>query len=151
MFHAMVLQKDAMEGQCQRLQGLLPHSRFQLALPNGDAMPTHGSKLALLFDVALPVALNLVFPERGIGLGDNKISASWMPMPKASVDKDDRTIFAQHDVRMPGQPRMIEPIAKPSAKQEFPHHHLWFGVPPMYRSHAMMPLFFGHFVHSAQN
>lgn len=43
---------------------------------------------------------------------------------------------------MPGQTRMIEPIAKATAEQELPDQQLWFGVLALYRRHAAVPLFF---------
>ena len=69
-----------------------------------------------------------------------------MPMPETPIDKDDRTILAQHYIRMARQTWVIEPIAEPSAEEELPHHYLRLGIPPAYRSHTTMALLLGQFV-----
>ena len=143
----MVLKIDTVEGIGQRLQGVVPYGRFQLALPHCDAMPAHGGKLVLLFYVACAVALYLGSPELRVALWDHIVSAAFMPMPEATVDEDDSAVFAQHDVGTTGQTRVVQPIAEPSAEQEPPHQLLRFGVLPSYRCHTAMALLLGQFVH----
>ena len=70
-----------------------------------------------------------------------------MPMLETPIDKDDRTILAQHYIRMARQTWVVEPIAEPSAEKELPHHYLRLGIPPAYRSHTTMALLLGQFVH----
>lgn len=69
-----------------------------------------------------------------------------MTMPEAAIDKDDRAILAQHDGGVSGQPRMVEPVAEATAKEEFPHHHFWFGALPPYLCHTVMALLLCQFV-----
>lgn len=125
---AMVIEKNAVERKSQRLQCPFPYSRLQLAFPYCDAMPSHRGKLALVFYVTITVAFNLRFPEFSVALWNHIISASFVSMPEAAVHEDARPVFAKHDVRMTRETWMVQPIAKPSAEQEFPYHDFWFGV-----------------------
>lgn len=125
---AMVIEKNAVERKSQRLQSPFPDSRLQLAFPYCDAMPSHRGKLALVFYVTITVAFYLSFPEFSVAFWNHIISASFMSMPEASVHEDARPVFAKHDVRMTGETWMVQPIAKPSAEQEFPYHDFRFGV-----------------------
>ena len=92
--YAVVLKIDTVEGIGQRLQGVVPYCRFQLALPHGDAMPAHCGKLVLLFYVASAVALYLGGPEFRVALRDHIVFAALMPMPETTVDEDDCAVFA---------------------------------------------------------
>ena len=65
-----------------------------------------------------------------------------MAVPEASVYEDDGPVLAEDEVGMPGQTRMIEPVAKTTAEQELPDQQLWFGVLAPYCRHATVPLFF---------
>ena len=125
---AMVIEKNAVERKSQRLQSPFPDSRLQLAFPYCDAMPSHRGKLALVFYVTITVAFNLRFPEFSVALWNHIISASFVSMPEATVHEDARPVFAKHDVRMTRETWMVQPIAKPTAEQEFPYHDFWFGV-----------------------
>ncbi len=125
---AMVVEKDAIERKSQRLQSLFPDSRLQLAFPDCDAMPSHRGKFALVFYVTITVALNLCFPEFSIALWNHIILASFVPMPETAIHEDACPVFAKHYVRMTWETWMVQPIAKPSAEQEFPHHDFRFGV-----------------------
>ena len=66
--YAMVLQENAVEGICQRLQCFFAYLRFQLALPYRNAVPTHRGKLLLHFQVTLLVPHYLAYPETPVGL-----------------------------------------------------------------------------------
>ena len=146
----MVLKIDAVECIGQRLQSVAPCRRFQLALPHCDAVPSHCGKLVLLFLVAGAVALYLGSLEFRVALRYDEVFAAFMPMPKATIDKDDCAVFAQHDVGMTRQTRVVQPIAIPSAEQELPHQYLRLGVLPPYRCHTAMALLLGQFVHSSR-
>lgn len=146
----MVLKIDATECIDQRLQGVIPCRRFQLALPYSDTVPPHCGKLALLLFVANAVALYLGPPERRVGLWHHEVPTTFVPMPEAAVDEDDSPVFAQDNVRMPRQTWVVQPVAEPSAEQELSHQFLWRGISPSYRSHTTMALLFGQFVHRGQ-
>lgn len=94
------------------------------------------------FCIPGPVALYFCLPEVHVAFGEDVISATFMAVPEASVYEDDGPVLAEDEVGMPGQTRMIEPVAKATAEQELPDQQLWFGVLAPYRRHAAMPLFF---------
>ena len=66
--NAMVLQENAVEGICQRLQCFFAYLRFQFALPYRNAVPTHRGKLLLHFQVAFLIPHYLAYPETPVGL-----------------------------------------------------------------------------------
>ena len=73
-----------------------------MAFPHCDAMPAHCGKLVLLIYVASAVAFYLGSPELRVALGNRIVFAAFMPMPKATIDKDDCTIFAQDNIGTTG-------------------------------------------------
>lgn len=66
-----------------------------------------------------------------------------MPMPEATIHKDARSVFPQHNVRVPSQPRMIQPIAKTTTPQLFTHNNLRLRVFGTNARHVIMPLIYG--------
>jgi hypothetical protein len=136
----MVLEIDAVEGEGQRLQGLVPLIGFQFTLPNGDAMPAHLCQLPLLPYVTFPVPVDFPCPKLHVGPRHLKVLASLMPMPEATVDEDTRAVLAKYNVGMPGQPRIVEPVAKSPPSQVFAHKQLRLRVLGADRGHDVMPV-----------
>jgi len=95
------------ERESERLERLVALILFQLALPDGDAVPSHLGELLLLFTVSFLVASNLLLPEVGVGLWHDKVFASFMAMPEATVDEDASAVLPQHEVRMTGEPWVV--------------------------------------------
>ena len=147
MAYGVVGEEDAVEGLGEGGEGLLAAVGLELALPDGDAVPSHCGYLLLFLDVSLFVAVDFLFPEVGVGLGHLEVGASVMPMPKASVDEDDCTVFAQHDVGMAGESGMVEAIAEAAGPEILAHQYLWACSLALYCSHAAVALFLGHLVH----
>lgn len=61
-------------------------------------------------------------------------------MPEASVDEDARTILLQYQIRMPWQPRRIQPIPEAPAPQSLAHNHLRLRILRSDRRHIIVPL-----------
>jgi len=84
------------------------------------------------------------------GFGHNKIFASLMPMPKATVYKDHGFVFGQHNVGFAGQVFHMQPVTKTVFMQKLPHQHFGFGILAPYAAHIVAAGFFavhvGHFV-----
>lgn len=144
---AAVLEEDVAEGVGQGFQGAFPQCWLQLTFPHRDAMPAHGGQPALPLGIAQPVALYFGLPEGRVGLGKGEMLAVPVPVPKTSVDEDDRPVARQHDVRASGKPRVMQPEAEASAEEELPHQQFRLGVLSPYGRHAAMALLLGHFVH----
>lgn len=70
------------------------------------------------------------------------ILAAFMTMPETAIYKNAGPVFLQDNIGMTGKARMVEPVAKATAKKKFPHQYLWFGIFTFYRWHTMMSLFF---------
>ena len=60
----------------------------------------------MFVDVALFVASDFLFPKVGVGFGHFEVWTVIVPMPEATVDKDDSAVFAQYDVGMAGKSGM---------------------------------------------
>ena len=101
---------------------------FQFAFPQRDAMPPHLGKSGFLLVVALFVPCDFLLPEFSVGLGHGEILASFVPMPEATVDENACAVFPHHDIRMPRQTPMVEPIPEPSCKEIFPDDEFGFGI-----------------------
>ncbi len=146
--HGVILKINMIQSMRQRLQSLFSYGRFELTLPNRDAMPPHLGKRLLFLSVPFPVAYNLGGPEVDISLRHTKITTPLMSMPEASVDKNHSTVLSQHQIRMSRQPGMIEPVSEPTSEQKLPHQQLRLGVLTSNRRHAAMPLFLRQRVHN---
>ena len=79
--------------------------------------------------VTLSVALDLVFPERRVGLWQDKVFASLVTVPKTTVHEDYSAVLAEHKVGMSGKSGIKQPVTETVGKQEFPHDHFRPGIP----------------------
>ena len=86
----------------------------------------------LAFQLTLPLC---------VGLRQSEILAAVMPMPEAAVHEYHRPVFSQHEVGMPWQSRMVEPIAEPTSEQVLPNHHLGLRVLALDGGHILVVLF----------
>ena len=69
-----------------------------MSFPDDDCMPAETAQLDALFYIALAVAFYLLFPELGVALWDDKITATLVAVPETAVNKDDCAVLAQYDV-----------------------------------------------------
>ena len=65
-----------------------------------------------------------------------------MTMPEATIHEDAGMIFAQYDVWVSRQPRVIHPVPEPSAPQVFPHHHLRLRILALNGRHILVALLY---------
>ena len=142
----MIFQEDMVQRKGKRLQRLLPDSRFQLAFPDDDGMPSHFCQPMQHLMVPLPVPPDLILPELGIRFRHHIILASFMSMPEASIHQNAGTILSEHNIRFSRQPWMIEPIPESPSPQELPDKNLRFGILASDCRHVMVALFYGHFI-----
>ena len=142
----MIFQEDMVKGKSQRLQGLLPDSRFQFAFPDDDSMPSHFCQPVQHLMVPLPVPPDLLHPEPGVRFRHHIILASLMSMPEAAIHQNAGTILPQHNIRFSRQPWMIEPIPESSSPQELPDKNLWFSILASDCRHVVVALFYGQTV-----
>ena len=91
-------------------------------------MSAHCGKLVLLFFITSAVTFYLGSPKLRVAFWYHIVFAAFMSMPKATVDENDRAVFAQDNVGMTRQTRVVQPIAIPSAEQELPHRNLRLGA-----------------------
>ena len=94
MAYGMVGEVDAVEGLGEGFEGLLAAVGLELALPDGDAVPSHCGYLLLFLDVSLFVAVDFLFPKVDVGLGHLETVAVVVSVPEASIDEDDCAVFA---------------------------------------------------------
>ena len=153
-----VLQVNVVQRKCYRLQRFFTLLRRQLALPHRDAVPAHLCQLFLLLTVAFLVPAYLCHPELSVRLRNlaahrtlNLFAplvfwrGAWsevhiVTMPEATIHKDTCPILPQHQVRMPRQPLVVQPITKSSLPQPSPHNHLRLRVLRPNSRHVIMSL-----------
>ena len=150
----MILKPYMVQRERNRVQSPFAFRRLQFALPYRDAMPTHFCQFELLFPVTFLVPADLRYPEVTIRIRNlatrRTIHRVWrhkMSMPEASIYKDARPIFPQHQVRMPGQSFVVQPIAESSFPKTTPHNHLRLRVLRPNSRHVPMALLCGELVH----
>ena len=97
-------------------------------------------KLLLFSSVTFLVACHLLYPEVGVGLGDDIVTASFVSMPETAVHENASPVLAQYDVRMSRQPRTVHPVTESAPPQIFPDNHLRLGVPAFDGRHVVVPL-----------
>ena len=102
--------------------------------------------------VALTIVFYLVRPIVHIGMRQAIHAASFMSMPKASVDEDAGVQTGDDDVGSARKRSGMYAVAKTMAEQETAHDHLRPSVSRLYLAHAPAALFGGHLVcHSRWN
>ena len=109
-------------------------------------MPTEVAQLDAFFDVALFVAFYFLFPELGVALGHDKVTATFVAVPEAAVDEYDGAVFAQYNIGGAGQAFDIYAVTVAVGMEVTAHNQLGFGVLALDARHALVPLFYGHSV-----
>lgn len=135
------------ERESERFERLVTLILFQLALPDGDAVPAHAGELLLLLAVALTVASDLLLPEVGVGLWYLKKLAVLVAMPEAAVDEDASAVLPQYEVRMTGEPWVVQAIAEPTAPEIMSHQQLWFSVLRPDGRHVLVAIIMAQDIH----
>lgn len=120
----MVLKEDVIEREGKGSKSLLTFVGLQFAIPNDYYVPAHFSKFLLFFFITFAVAIYLLIPKRGIGLWHHKVFAAFVPMPKTAINKDASAVLTQNNIRMTGQPRIIQTIAEFVSPQKLTHKNL---------------------------
>jgi hypothetical protein len=150
----MVLQKYLVEREGQRFQSLFPNLRLQLTFPDGDGVPAHRSQFMLHSCVPLLITPYLCHPKFTIRfryLAALRTLNYWhchpVSVPEASIYKDAGSVLPHHNIWLPRQPWMIQPITETMPPQPFTHHHLRLCVFAMDSSHVGGTLLFGEPVH----
>ena len=86
---------------------------LQLTFPDNDDKPALGLQLAPDLLVALLVPCYLGCPEVGVSLGNCVVLATFVSMPKATMNEDDGVVFWEDDVWGTGKMSVICSVAKP--------------------------------------
>ena len=107
---------------------------LQLALPKYKNTPAHRAQFFVIVFIAFAIAGNLLFPESRIACGHGSAFAG-VPMPKTTVNKDDRSVFRQHNVRPAGKGFSMQPEAITHPMQKTADRQLRSGVLPMNSRH----------------
>ena len=136
----MVSQIDGIERIFQRCQRGESRLRLQLTFPYGDTVPSQGCKRDEVLFVSALVSGDFLFPELGVGLRHPECAASFMPMPKAPIDKNAGPILSHDDIRMSWQPFMVETVSEPPGEEEPADDHLRLGVFGPDGRHILVPL-----------
>ena len=141
-------QEDVVKGVFDSHERLLPLLLcIELAFPDGHHVPTHLRQLVLHLDVSLFVPFYLMPPKLHVCFGQTIFITPLMPMPKATIHKNTRTIFAKHNIGSARQSAIIDTITEATGEEIPPHHHLRLRILRVNRSHDFTPLFCCQSVH----
>ena len=72
-------------------------------------------------------------------------------VPEATIHEDARPVLPHHDIRMPRQSSMIQPVSEPPLPEPPAHNHLRLRILTTDRSHVLMPLCRGELVHQCSS
>ncbi len=106
------------------VHGTFDHRPFELALPDGQAVPSHGLELGLVQLVALLVASHLGLPELGIRLRMGIGAAAVMSVPEAAVYENAGPVLRQHYVRRARKAFYVDSEAETGRVQGLAHLQL---------------------------
>lgn len=101
---------------------------LDVALPYAYHFPSGKTEINTVGIVAGYVHDYLVPPEVNVGFRQAIILATLVAMPETTVDKNNRLVFLQHNIRRSGQFTVVDTIAQTSGEKILPHNHLRLGV-----------------------
>lgn len=58
-------------------------------------------------------------------------------MPETTVNKYDRFVFGQHNIRLAGQAFVVKPVSETPGKQKPAHKHFGPGILALYPAHVI--------------
>lgn len=109
--------------------------RMDFAFPDRDHIPAKAPERGRGANVAFHVCLELRCPEVCSCSRSRGESTGRMPVPEASVDKDDRSVPCEDDIRRSREPAVIDPEAQARPVEIAPHGKLRGGVPASNTGH----------------
>ena len=102
---------------CDAINRFAKNRFLQFAFPDDDDRPTFRFQLTPNLLVSLLISCYFRHPEISIGLGDSVILATLVAMPETAVDKDDRPVFGEDDVRGSGKASINHFVAESQAPE----------------------------------
>ena len=135
---------------CDFENGFVQPAFLQFALPHDDDAPAFRFQLPPHLLVPLLVPAHLRRPELRVRLGNRIVLAPFVSMPEAPVDKDDRPVSRQDDIRAPRQPLVVYAIAESQPPKGITQTQLRLGGGGVDLRHHVVPLFGGEDVGHAR-
>ena len=112
----------------QGIHGACKYIFSQLALPDDQDIPSHAQQLVVIRPVSYYVSVNFIVPEFHIAFRPYKISATFMSMPKTTVDEYYGFVFWQNDIRLSRQFAVVLSVPEAARKQILPDQFFRFGI-----------------------
>jgi len=119
----------------------------RLTLPYDFNLPAVSPQLLNVFNIAFPVTIQFRHPKIQFGLRQPSQLASGMPVPKASVNKNQLSQPGEHEVRCPGELGDVQPVSEPQSMSGTTHQHLRLRVLPTDQRHSLAASLCRHCVH----
>jgi hypothetical protein len=101
--------------------------------------------------IASDIFIELALPKLAIACRLGRISASFMPMPEAAMDKDNGSPFGKDNIRRARQAPIMEPKAKAFRMQCLANEHFGLGVSALDTGHHAGSGFASDNIHDAEN
>ena len=119
--------------QCKRIT--------RLTLPYRQHLPPHGRQGSSILLIPGDIPRELAGPELWPGCRCISKRASGMPVPETSVDKHDRAVSGEDEVRPARQSPQVQPVPEAACMQVTTHQHLRSGVLATDCGHHSRPCF----------
>lgn len=107
----------------------------RLTLPYRQNLPPHGHQSSSIRLIPGDIPYKLFGPELCTGRGRSRKSASRMPVPETSVDKHDRAVSGENEVRPARESPQVQPVPEAAGMEITPHQHLRASVLATDRRH----------------
>lgn len=120
---------------------------LEFALPHHDHAPAQTTKRLAVGLIAIDVLLQLQAPILDARCRHDA-SPARVPMPKAAVDEDDRTVLPQDDVGDPRQRPIVQPKAETEPMKDGAHGHLGSRVSRPNSGHDLAASLYRNLVHT---
>jgi hypothetical protein len=105
-----------------------PFRLLELTAPDDDDFPTEFFEVAGMFFIVGDVPLEFFLPEGFVAFRGRGVFTAFVPVPEASMSKDDGFVFGQYDVRLPRQGADVFPEPVSGAVQYRADKNFGFGV-----------------------
>lgn len=124
---------------------------LQFALPYGSHTPSNVDKALGVLMITANVLIELALPKLTIANWRGRVSASFMPMPEAAMNKDNGSPFGKDNIWRARQAPIMESKAKAFRMECLANEHFGLGVSALDPGHHAGSGFASDNIHDNEN
>lgn len=126
-----------------------PSRGLEFAFPNDQHLPPGRPQRILHTRIPLKIFLEFSLPELHAGFGGGRESATFMPMPEASMDKYTGPESREYNVGASREVPAMKPKSVTVGMEQPSYHELWPGITPLDACHHARAGSFVNDIHSS--